>query len=99
MSKTTFLLETEEEMNISAQYYNQQTSGLGFDFIEEINKSVQIIEKNPERFPFGYKNIRKYNSQRFPFSLLYVFEKDKDAIIIVAIAHQKRKPKYWKQRI
>lgn len=33
--KTTFLFEAEEEMNASAQYYNQHASGLGLDFIEE----------------------------------------------------------------
>lgn len=34
MTKTTFLLEAEEELNYSAQYYNKQASGLGFDFLE-----------------------------------------------------------------
>lgn len=49
MTNITFLLEAEEEMNISAQYYNQQASGLGHDFINEIEKSLQIIIKDPER--------------------------------------------------
>jgi len=45
MRTITFLLEAEEEMNSSAQYYNQQSSGLGLDFLEEIEKSLQFIEK------------------------------------------------------
>ncbi len=44
MRTITFLLEAEEEMNSSAQYYNQQSSGLGLYFLEEIEKSLQIIE-------------------------------------------------------
>ena len=52
MIAITFLLEAEEEMNSSAQYYNQQSSGLGLDFLEEIEKSLQIIEKGPERWPY-----------------------------------------------
>ena len=48
MRTITFLLEAEEEMNSSAQYYNQQSSGLGLDFLKEIEKSLRIIEKNPE---------------------------------------------------
>jgi hypothetical protein len=32
MRTITFLSDAEEEMNISAQYYNQQASGLGLDF-------------------------------------------------------------------
>ena len=99
MRTITFLLEAEKEMNASAQYYNQQSFGLGFDFLEEIEKSLQLIEKNLERWPYYEENIRKYNTPRFPFSLLYVFEKELDKIIIIAVAHQKRKPGYWKQRI
>ena len=49
MRSITFLLEAEEEMNASAQYYNQQASGLGLEFLVEIEKSLQLIEKHPER--------------------------------------------------
>ncbi len=99
MRTITFLLEAEEEMNSSAQYYNQQSSGLGLYFLEEIEKSLQSIEKGPERWPFYEQNIHKYNIRRFPFSIFYVFEKGIDKIIIIAVAHQKRKPGSWKQRI
>ena len=51
MTTILFLLEAEEEMNASAQYYNQQASGLGLDFLEEIEKSLSYIEKSPERCP------------------------------------------------
>ena len=99
MRTITFLFEAEEEMNFSAQYYNQQSSGLGLDFLEEIEKSLQFIEKDPERWLYYEQNIHKYNTRRFPFSIFYVFEKDIDKIIIIAVAHQKRKPGYWKQRL
>jgi mRNA-degrading endonuclease RelE of RelBE toxin-antitoxin system len=99
MTEITFLLEAEEELNYSAQYYNNQASGLGFDFLEEIEKSLQEIEHAPERWPHYKKNIRKFNTRRFPFSLYYKFEKEADKIVIIAVAHQKRKPNYWKNRI
>ncbi len=99
MRTITFLVEAEEEMNASAQYYNQQSSGLGLDFLEEIDKSLQHIEKSPEKWPSYEQNIHKYNIRRFPFSIFYIFEKNIDKIIIIAVAHQKRKPGYWKQRI
>lgn len=99
MSSITFLLEAEEEMNASAKYYNRQASGLGLEFLGEIEKSLQLIEKNPERWSYVEKNIHKYNTRRFPFSIFYIFEKDLDKIIIIAVAHQKRNPGYWKQRI
>ena len=99
MTTITFLLEAEEEMNFSAQYYNQQAPGLGLGFLDEIEKSLLLIEESPERWPAYEKNIHKYNFRRFPFSIYYVYEKDEDKIIINAVAHQKRKPGYWKERI
>jgi len=56
-------------------------------------------EEEMNSSPYYEENIQKYNTRRFPFSLYYVFEKDLDKIIIIAVAHQKRKPGYWKQRI
>ncbi len=99
MTAISFLLEAEEEMNFSAQYYNEQAPGLGLDFLDEIEKSLKLLGESPERWPAYEKNIRKYNVRRFPFSIYYVYEKDLDKIIIIAVAHQKRKPGYWKERI
>jgi hypothetical protein len=35
--------------------------------------------------------------QRFPFSVVYL--DDADLVIIVAVAHRKRRPGYWKERV
>ncbi len=43
MTSITFILEAEEEMNYSAQYYNQQALGLGMVFLEEIEKSLEHV--------------------------------------------------------
>lgn len=42
MRKITFILEAEEEMNYSAQYYNRQASGLGIDISRELENSIEI---------------------------------------------------------
>ena len=38
---------------------------------------------------------------RFPYSLIYRIEKvgQRDQIFILAVAHQKRRPRYWAKRI
>ncbi|MHA1150261.1 MAG: hypothetical protein ACTSR8_18700 [Promethearchaeota archaeon] len=50
-------------MNFSAQYYNRQASGLGLDFLEEIEKSIHLLKESPERWPTYDKIMRKYNSK------------------------------------
>ena len=58
--------------------------------------ALQTIVKRPLAFQIIKSKYRKYNIARFPYSI--VFKIVKDRITIVAFAHQKRKPNYWKKR-
>ncbi|TFG19672.1 MAG: type II toxin-antitoxin system RelE/ParE family toxin [Promethearchaeota archaeon] len=98
MILVTFLEEAEDEMNASAQFYDHKAFGLGLDFLEEIERAIHLIAKNPELTP-AIENIHKYNTRKFPFSIYYVYDTNEEKIIILTIAHQKRRPGYWKERI
>jgi hypothetical protein len=41
------------------------------------------------------KGYRKTNVERFPFKIIYKFENE--IVTIVAFAHHKRKPNYWRK--
>ena len=43
-----FLLPAEEEMTESAVFYENESKGLGSDFLDEIENTVSIICENPE---------------------------------------------------
>ena len=87
----------KEELLNARDYYDDLNFGLGKSFILEIEKTVTIITKNPFAYPIIRKNIRKAVIMKFPYSILYIIEKD--IIYLLAIMHQKRKPLYWKNRI
>ena len=99
MIKVIILTEAENEMKISAHYYNQKASGLGYDFVEEVEKAINNIQNSPERWLFVDETIQRYNLHRFPFSIYYEYLYKENQIIIVSIAHYKRFPGYWKKRI
>ncbi|MHA1673143.1 MAG: type II toxin-antitoxin system RelE/ParE family toxin [Promethearchaeota archaeon] len=99
MKSVTILEEAETEMNNSAEFYNQKVSGLGYDFLEAIEESITIIQKYPKRWKFIEDNIQKYNIRRFPFSLHYNYNESANKITIISIAHQKRLPGYWRNRV
>ena len=98
MIQIIILPQAEEEMMKSAQYYNQRVSNLGFDFLNEVENAVKEIRNSPTRWSFVDKSIQKYILKRFPFTLFYEFISEEKKIIIISIAHQKRKPFYWKYR-
>ena len=92
-----FLLPAEEEMTEASLFYEAATSGLGAGFLDEVGRVINILREYPELgHPVG-RELRRALLHRFPFSLIYSVEVD--AILIVAVAHQRRRPDYWRNRV
>src|SRR5690349_3453010 len=96
MYKISFNSEAEEELNYAADYYESRKEGLGISFLHEIQKSLQIIQTNPNIGQIYINTIRRIIIKRFPYSIVYSINEHE--IYIIAIAHLKRKPKYWEER-
>ena len=94
------LREAEEEAQASAIWYDEQLVGLGDDFLDELVGALHQIESDPNRFPkletANSKQIRRCRLSRFPY--LIIFEILDSEIILLAVAHSKRKPNYWRKR-
>ena len=97
MKRYRFLEEADAEFQEHISYYDQQASGLGDRFIEDVDRLIRIIRRWPESGVRVAKNVRKRVLRVFKFGILYVDEPDE--IIIVAIAHHKRRPGYWRKRL
>jgi len=91
-----FLLPAEEEMTESASYYEDMAVGLGSDFLDEVQSTIERICENPKIAEKEMKNIRRITLARFPYSIFYA--EDEGQIIILAVAHHKRRPGFWKNR-
>jgi len=86
----------ESELNDAARYYESQIIGLGIAFLNEVEHSIKTIQQNPEAFPVILKVVRRKILRRFPYSIMYSFEST--SIRILAVANQKRRPFYWRNR-
>jgi len=69
---------------------------LGERFYDEVMASLDWITENPE-IPGLRKNYRRVNLKVFPFYIAYVIEGD--LVSVLAVAHGKRKPGYWRKRM
>ena len=85
------------ELEESIAYYEQQKTGLGLALQSAIEKAVGRIQQNPQIGAL-YKTteFRHHVVQRFPYVVFYVVWDE--VIWIVAIAHGKRRPDYWRRR-
>ena len=92
-----FLPEAEEEFREAARYYESEAPGVGVAFIAEVRKAVRSFVDNPYAAAAIGSGIRRSVLRRFPYNILYAVEPD--LIVIVAVAHQKRRPTYWRARI
>ena len=85
-----------KELLDARDYYDELVYGLGQTFVNEIEKSLKVIKNKPLSFPVANEDIRKAVVLKFPYSIFYRIEGKN--IYILAIAHQKREPKYWISR-
>lgn len=86
----------KKEIEDSFFYYKLISPTLSEQFRAEIRGKFEIILSNPFLYQVVSENIRKVVLDKFPYSILYSF--DENEIKILALAHFKRKPKYWKSR-
>ena len=85
-----------KELLEAREYYDELVYGLGKKFIAEFEKSLNVIKINPQAYPVVNENIHRAVIIKFPYSILY--RPEGEAIYILAIMHQKRKPNYWIKR-
>ncbi|HVT90699.1 MAG TPA: type II toxin-antitoxin system RelE/ParE family toxin [Tepidisphaeraceae bacterium] len=86
-----------EEMLASVRYYEDQLTGLGGEFLNELNAAFQTIIEAPQRWPTIDGEVRQYRLDRFPFRVVYRI--NQAVIEIVAVAHLHRRPDYWRDRL
>jgi toxin ParE1/3/4 len=88
--------DAELELIEAALYYDKQVPGLGERFESEIRYAIDLLLDQPEiGFPVD-PDLRKFILTRFPFTLYYSVTVD--VLRIEAVAHQSRRPGYWKSR-
>ena len=96
MRSVWFHADANAEMTEAAQYYEQRAFGLGLSFLDAVEAAVEKVLQEPEAYGLVGAEIRRKLVDRFPYSLLYAI--DGERIRIVAVAHHKRRPGYWRSR-
>ena len=92
----SFLSPALNELTRAADYYEEQISGLGYEFVQEVESAIKRILKFPFAWHILHEPYRQCILKRFPYSIIYQV-KDPDHIIIVSVFHLHRKPDSWMQ--
>ncbi len=86
--------QAEKEYSEAYQWYEQQQKGLGDRFEQMVDHRLQQIIQHPEYYKISKAPFREASIETFPFTIVYKSNKKRNIILISAIYHNKRNPKY-----
>jgi plasmid stabilization system protein ParE len=93
MTRASFHELAERELNDAALYYEQQSTGLGIKFLNEVERYIHAITKSPSGGQRVRGQVRRRILRTFPYGILYALKDD--GIRILAVMNLKRRPLYW----
>lgn len=100
MSRRPVVLpEAETEIQEAMRWYEHRRPGLGEEFFGTVERAMQRAAEAPLRWRTwpDETRFRRVVAGRFPYLLFYGVRGD--TIEVVAIAHAKREPGYWRERV
>ena len=99
MPSSTFRFHPEGrgEFRDAVRWYLARDRRASSDFRIAVSGAIRALAEAPQRWPKYLHGTRRLVVQRFPFSIVYL--EDPGLIVIIAVAHSKRKPGYWKDRL
>jgi toxin ParE1/3/4 len=89
--------DARSEVLDAFEWYARRSSAVAATFQEELDATGRAIQKSPDRRADYLFGTRRYLMKRYPFVIVYRVSTDR--IEIVAVAHGRRKPGYWRVRV
>jgi plasmid stabilization system protein ParE len=88
--------EAVEEAEAAVIWYARRSSRAAQRFVEELEVAVAAIAEAPDRWPRFDRETRRVILRRFPYIVIYRVLPDR--VEILAVAHGRRRPGYWRGR-
>ena len=89
--------EAEQELVEGALYYAREANAeLGHAFVTEFARSATLLQEQPRLGAPWRGQIRRLPLRRFPYSIVYHLSGSE--VRVLAVAHQRRKPGFWRGR-
>jgi plasmid stabilization system protein ParE len=90
--------EAEAELRSVIAWYDQIDPALGTRFEKAVYQGLERIAANPKAWKLWWDSpARVYQLKRFPYYIPYVVDTQRG--IVLAVAHVKQKPGYWRERL
>jgi len=96
-ARVEYFPEASQELEDAFEWYLERSLRAAEAFLREIERAVALIAETPGVWPLFEAGTRRYVLHRYPYGLVY---RETDlGIEIVAVAHHKKRPIYWRSRL
>ena len=92
-----FFEAASEEAEEARRWYRDRSESAEAAFLNELDHATAVVLEAPHRWPKHIAGTRRYVFPTFPYSLVYFQENE--IVHVVAVAHEKRRPGYWRERL
>lgn len=96
MTNIEFHPEAQAELEDARSWYRERSQVAARAFATEVARAIRSIAQSPEAWPQTRSNERRFVFKRFPYSIIYRVRQND--VFITALAHQRRRPNYWRGR-
>lgn len=96
MTVVSFHPAADEELIEATEWYMARSQTAAFGFVREIERALARISEAPQRYPLTRFGRRRFVLLNYPYDV--VFRIVGSDVEIIAVAHHKRKPAYWRSR-
>ena len=89
--------EAKREIIEAAEFYERRRSGLGDQFLDDVQRALNKIVSNPDTgilYKYGTKLVML---TAFPYGIIY--RDQTDYADVFAVVHLSRRPGYWAERL
>ncbi len=89
--------DAEEDLREAARFYHDRAgSSLSLSLLSEFKHSVTLLMQYPALGAVWRHGKRRHLMRRFPYAIVYTVSSEE--VRIWAVAHQSRRPGYWRGR-
>lgn len=81
------------EYKEAISWYFERSEIAADNFIKEIKEKIELICADPVRYRNTYKKLRETSLKKYPYSIVYLIDEEKQLIVISSLYHQKRSPR------
>ncbi len=99
ISFPVLLPEAKNDVMAAYLWYEEQSAGLGMEFLRCIEAALLSVQRNPKLYAIAHKTFRRALLRRFPFVVFFEEDSAQGLCVVYGVFHCSQDPQKWQVRL